>query len=153
MRWSWGGRGRSPSTSIDQAARAVRAGARLIGTNEDPTHPTPHGLSPGCGALLAAVATAAETTPEVAGKPHLPTADAIKARAYDLSMMVGDRPSTDGALAMQLGIPFALVLSGVTGEDARAHRSGPGRGGSRPVGPRPCGLRRQEHVRERHRAR
>ena len=32
---------------IDRAAQAVRAGARLIGTNEDPTHPTPHGLSPG----------------------------------------------------------------------------------------------------------
>jgi glycerol 3-phosphatase-2 len=102
---------------IDQAARTVRAGARLIGTNEDPTHPTPHGLSPGCGALLAAVATAAETTPEVAGKPHLPTADAIKARASDLTLAVGDRPSTDGALATQLGIPFALVLSGVTGKD------------------------------------
>jgi HAD superfamily hydrolase (TIGR01450 family) len=101
--------------SIDQAARTVRAGARLIGTNEDPTHPTPHGLSPGCGALLAAVATAAETTPEIAGKPHLPTAAALRARATDLSMMVGDRPSTDGALARQLGIPFALVLSGVTG--------------------------------------
>ncbi len=28
----------------------------------------------------------------------------------DLTMMVGDRPSTDGALAGQLGIPFALVL-------------------------------------------
>ena len=102
---------------IDQAAKAVRAGARLIGTNEDPTHPTPHGLSPGCGALLAAVATAAETTPEVAGKPHLPTADAIKARVTDLTLGVGDRPSTDGALAEQLAIPFALVLSGVTGAD------------------------------------
>jgi NagD protein len=100
--------------SIAEAARTVRAGARLIGTNEDPTHPTPHGLVPGCGALLAAVATAAETTPEVAGKPHVPTATAIRARAHDLSMMVGDRPSTDGALAQQLGIPFALVLSGVT---------------------------------------
>ena len=103
---------------IDQAARAVRAGARLIGTNEDPTHPPPHGLSPGCGALLAAIATASETTPDVAGKPHRPTADAINARASDLSLMVGDRPSTDGALAQQLGIPFALVLSGVTGADA-----------------------------------
>ena len=60
------------------------------------------------------MATAAETTPEVAGKPHRPTADAIRARATDLTMMVGDRPSTDGALARQLGIPFALVLSGVT---------------------------------------
>ena len=30
--------------------------------------------------------------------------------------MVGDRPSTDGALARALGARFALVLSGVTGE-------------------------------------
>jgi HAD superfamily hydrolase (TIGR01450 family) len=103
--------------SVAEAATRVRDGARLIGTNEDPTHPTPHGLLPGAGALLAAVSTAAETTPEVAGKPHLPTAEAIKARAQDLSIMVGDRPSTDGALAQQLGIPFALVLSGVTDAD------------------------------------
>jgi glycerol 3-phosphatase-2 len=99
---------------VAEAARTVRGGARLIGTNEDPTHPTPGGLLPGGGALLAAVATAAETIPEVAGKPHLPTATAIKARAHDLTLLVGDRPATDGALATQLAIPFALVLSGVT---------------------------------------
>jgi HAD superfamily hydrolase (TIGR01450 family) len=103
--------------AIAAAVSVVRQGARLIGTNEDPTHPTPDGLLPGTGALLAAVATAAETTPEVAGKPHRPTADAIAARADDLRVMVGDRPSTDGALAEQLGIPFALVLSGVTNAD------------------------------------
>jgi HAD superfamily hydrolase (TIGR01450 family) len=104
---------------IGNAANAVRAGARLIGTNEDPTHPTPDGLLPGGGALLAAVATASETTPEVAGKPHLPTAEAIGRRsvAADLRVMVGDRPSTDGALAEQLRVPFALVLSGVTHAD------------------------------------
>ncbi len=33
-------------------------------------------------------------------------------------MVVGDRPSTDGALAGELGWPFALVLSGVTGRVA-----------------------------------
>ena len=103
--------------AVAKAADAVRQGARLIGTNEDPTHPTPEGLLPGGGALLAAVATAAETTPEVAGKPHLPTAHAIKAAAPDARAMVGDRPSTDGALAAQLDVPFALVLSGVTGPD------------------------------------
>jgi len=103
---------------ISRAARTVRDGARLIGTNEDPTFPTPNGLMPGAGALLAAVATAAETTPEVAGKPHRPTADAIAAKvaAGELRVMVGDRPSTDGALAAQLEIPFALVYSGVTRE-------------------------------------
>ncbi|HEY3842782.1 MAG TPA: HAD-IIA family hydrolase [Acidimicrobiales bacterium] len=100
--------------AVALAARTVRQGARFIGTNEDPTHPTPDGLLPGTGALLAAVATAAETRPEVAGKPHLPTAEAVRSRASDLRVMVGDRPATDGILAEQLGIPFALVLSGVT---------------------------------------
>lgn len=104
--------------AVDRAARTVREGARLIGTNEDPTFPTPDGLVPGAGALLAAVATAAEATPEVAGKPHKPTADALAAmvRPGDLRVMVGDRPATDGVLAAQLGIPFALVFSGVTRE-------------------------------------
>ena len=104
---------------VARAASAVRGGARLVGTNEDPTFPTPDGLVPGAGAVLAAVATAAEAVPEVAGKPHRPTADAIAARvpAGELRVMVGDRPSTDGALAAQLGIPFALVLSGVTPPD------------------------------------
>jgi 4-nitrophenyl phosphatase len=104
--------------AVAAAAAAVRGGARFIGTNEDPTFPTPDGLVPGAGAILAAVATAAEAAPEVAGKPHRPTADAIAARVSDgqLRVMVGDRPSTDGALAAQLGIPFGLVLSGVTRE-------------------------------------
>ena len=102
--------------AVSAAATAVRAGARLIGTNEDPTLPTPDGLVPGAGALLAAVVTAAGTAPEVAGKPHRPTADAINGLvgAGELRVMVGDRPATDGELAAQLGIPFALVLSGVT---------------------------------------
>ena len=101
---------------VARAAAAVRGGARLVGTNEDPTFPTPDGLVPGAGALLAAVATASETAPEVAGKPHRATADAITALVPpgELRVMVGDRPSTDGALARQLDIPFALVLSGVT---------------------------------------
>jgi 4-nitrophenyl phosphatase len=104
---------------LAQAMAAVRGGARLIGTNEDATYPTPDGLVPGAGAILAAVATATGVTPEVAGKPHRPTADAIAARAPDgdLRAMVGDRPSTDGALAVQLGVPFGLVLSGVTPPD------------------------------------
>jgi HAD superfamily hydrolase (TIGR01450 family) len=96
------------------AATAVRGGARLVGTNEDPTHPTPHGLMPGAGALLAAVVTASGTTAMVAGKPHRPMADLVTARHTELRVVVGDRPSTDGVFAGALGIPFALVLSGVT---------------------------------------
>jgi HAD superfamily hydrolase (TIGR01450 family) len=62
------------------AATAVRMGARFVGTNEDPTHPTPGRLLPGSGAILAAVATAAQATPEVAGKPHAPLVALLRAR-------------------------------------------------------------------------
>ena len=96
------------------AVSAVRGGARLIGTNEDATYPTPAGLLPGAGALLAAVATAAQVAPEVAGKPHDALVGLLRRRAADATVVVGDRPSTDGALAGRLAVPFALVRSGVT---------------------------------------
>ena len=99
---------------LARAADAVRAGARLIGTNEDPTHPTPAGLLPGSGALLASVVTASGHDAQVAGKPHRPMVDLINALHRDVTVVVGDRPSTDGLLARALGAPFALVLSGVT---------------------------------------
>jgi glycerol 3-phosphatase-2 len=96
------------------AATAVRSGARLLGTNEDPTHPTPHGLMPGAGSLLVAVAAAAGAEPTVAGKPYQPMAALVAARRDDVTVVVGDRPSTDGVFAGRLQVPFALVLSGVT---------------------------------------
>lgn len=96
------------------AATRIREGARFIGTNEDATHPTPERLLPGSGALLAAVATAAQAVPEVAGKPHEPMVRLLRERAPGATVVVGDRPSTDGALARRLGLPFALVRSGVT---------------------------------------
>jgi len=98
------------------AATAVRAGARFIGTNEDATHPTPERLLPGSGALLAAVATAAQAEPEVAGKPHDAMVALVRARATRPVMMVGDRPATDGMLARRLGVPFAHVATGVTSD-------------------------------------
>ncbi|HEX3979978.1 MAG TPA: hypothetical protein VHW93_02085, partial [Acidimicrobiales bacterium] len=66
--------------SLTATAAAARASGRLIATNEDPTHPTPDGLVPGSGALLAAVATASGVVPEIAGKPHHPMAALMKDR-------------------------------------------------------------------------
>jgi len=63
---------------------------------------------------VAAVATASGATHEVAGKPEAPTVGLIRERYGDAGVVVGDRPTTDGALADALGWPFALVLSGVT---------------------------------------
>ena len=97
------------------AHAAVAAGARLIGTNDDATYPTPQGEIPGGGAILAAVAYASGVTPTVAGKPFPPMADAVRGLVGDgPHTMVGDRPSTDGRFARALGATFALVLSGVT---------------------------------------
>ncbi len=104
-------------------ATAARSSGRLVATNEDPTHPTPAGLMPGAGALLAAVATASGVRPEVAGKPHEPMAALMKSRfgfadGDGSVVMIGDQPRTDGKLAQRLGIPFGLVDSGVTAAGA-----------------------------------
>jgi glycerol-1-phosphatase len=103
---------------LDHASAAVRNGARFVATNLDATYPVPGGMIPGSGAIAAAVATASGRTPEVAGKPERPMVDLIRKRLGPSGIVVGDRPSTDGALADALGWPFALVLSGVTRRDA-----------------------------------
>lgn len=100
---------------IADAASAVRAGARFVATNDDPTYPTPGRLLPGAGALVAAVATASEARPLVAGKPHAPMRDLLRARAADGPVwVVGDRVDTDVALARAEGWTPVLVLTGVT---------------------------------------
>ena len=111
------------------AHRAVWQGARLVGTNADPTLPTPDGPVPGAGSLLAAVATAAGVEPELAGKPHPPMAALVRQRVGDGPyVMVGDRPTTDGLLAVELGARFGLVLSGVTNrEDLEGQEESPDR--------------------------
>ena len=99
---------------IDRASAAVRAGARLLASNDDATFPGADGIHPGCGSILAAVSTAAGRSAEVAGKPHGPMVDLIRALWPEGGIVVGDKESTDGALAQRLGWAFGLVLSGVT---------------------------------------
>lgn len=99
---------------LDRASAAVRAGARFLATNLDATYPLPEGLLPGSGALVAAVATASGREPEVVGKPEAATVAMVRRRLGEAGLVIGDRASTDGALADALGWPFALVLSGVT---------------------------------------
>jgi 4-nitrophenyl phosphatase len=102
---------------LTRAFRAVHGGARLIGTNDDATYPTPNGLLPGGGSILAAVAYAGGVTPTVAGKPYRPMADLARERFGALlhdAVFVGDRPDTDGRMAAELGVRFGLVLTGVT---------------------------------------
>lgn len=107
--------------TLTRAARAVHRGARLIGTNDDATYPTPDGPIPGGGALLAAVRTAAGVEPTIAGKPFEPMAELVR-RTIGVedsrrAVMVGDRPSTDGGFARRLGCRYAIVWTGVTRTD------------------------------------
>jgi len=99
---------------LTEASDAIRAGARFIATNTDTTFPTPDGLEPGAGALVAAVAAAAGRAPEVAGKPHPPTVDISRKRFGTIETVVGDRADTDLALARAMGCRAVLVLTGVT---------------------------------------
>jgi HAD superfamily hydrolase (TIGR01450 family) len=100
---------------LRRAADGVRSGVRFVATNLDPTYPGAEGLLPGAGSLVAAVATAGGRRPEVAGKPEPAMAALVRARCGNPVVMIGDRPSTDGAFAAQLAVQFALVLSGVAG--------------------------------------
>ena len=103
---------------LTRAAQAIWRGARLIGTNDDATYPTPQGPIPGGGAILAAVQATAGVAAVVAGKPHSPMAELVRAEIgvehVGAAVMVGDRPSTDGLFARTLGCAYAHVCSGVT---------------------------------------
>ena len=96
------------------ATTVLRAGARLVASNDDATFPTPAGLWPGAGSVLAAVAVAGGVTPLVAGKPYEPTVRYVLDHLGRPDVVVGDRPATDGRLAVGLGARFGLVLTGVT---------------------------------------
>lgn len=110
---------------LARASSAVRAGALLVGSNDDATYPTPDGELPGGGSILAAVEKASGRAAVVTGKPHRPMADLVLASCPgvppDEMIMVGDRPETDGAFARRLGCRFALVASGVAHADPGEH--------------------------------
>jgi HAD superfamily hydrolase (TIGR01450 family) len=101
--------------SLTRAVMAVNGGARLIATNTDVTYPTPEGLWPGAGSLVAAIEAATGVTAEIAGKPHAAMRGLLHDRlAGQRVAVIGDRPETDLALGTAEGWLTILVLSGVT---------------------------------------
>jgi 4-nitrophenyl phosphatase len=102
---------------LRRAMSHIRAGARFYGTNPDTTFPTPAGLVPGAGSILAAIQSASGTDPIVIGKPS-PFMFQLCAERLELAMdeilVVGDRLETDIAGAQAVGARTALVLSGVS---------------------------------------
>jgi len=100
-------------------------GAAFVATDPDRTIPAEGRPLPGSGAIVAALAGAADRDPEVVlGKPSERAAtaalDRIRGEAGSC-LVVGDRLDTDLAMGRRAGMATALVLSGVaTREDAAA---------------------------------
>ncbi len=111
------------------ATLLIHSGASFIGTNPDKTFPTPQGLVPGAGAILAALQAATGISPIIIGKPEPAIYQIALQRLklpVDKVLVVGDRPETDIAGAQRLGCRTALVLSGVTdAAQARAWQPAP----------------------------
>jgi 4-nitrophenyl phosphatase len=105
---------------IKAAVLNIRAGARFIATNPDPTFPAPEGLIPGAGSVVAAVQVASDVTPKVIGKPHAPMFQYALQKlgtAPAATLMIGDRISTDIEGGHNAGMQTALVFTGVTQPD------------------------------------
>jgi 4-nitrophenyl phosphatase len=114
---------------LRRATLQIRAGAPFYGTNGDKTFPTPSGLVPGAGAILAALEAATDVKPTVIGKPA-PWMLELSAERIGLGktqvLVVGDRLETDIAGGQAMGARTALVLSGVsTREQAAAWQPPP----------------------------
>jgi phosphoglycolate/pyridoxal phosphate phosphatase family enzyme len=99
------------------ACDCIRAGARFIATNRDPTYPTERGLRPGAGSIVAAVEASTGNTPLSIGKPEPllleVAAEAVGADPRD-AVMIGDALWTDVAAARAVGARSVLMLTGVT---------------------------------------
>jgi 4-nitrophenyl phosphatase len=102
---------------LRRATFLIRAGTPFFGTNPDSTFPTPLGLVPGAGSIIAAIRTASGVDPIMIGKPA-PFMFELSAERMMLIkkeiLVVGDRLETDIAGGQALGARTALVLSGVS---------------------------------------
>jgi glycerol-1-phosphatase len=94
---------------------AVRRGLPWIAANLDSTVPTPRGMAPGNGALVAVIAQTTGRAPTaVAGKPELALhQESLRRTGAANPLVVGDRLDTDIEGADRAGVPSLLVLTGV----------------------------------------
>lgn len=102
------------------ATLAIRGGARFIGTNPDRTFPSPEGIIPGAGAILAALEAATDLQPTVIGKPARWMMEEGMKRlgaAPTQTAVLGDRLETDILGGNRLGLVTLMVLTGVHGRE------------------------------------
>lgn len=103
------------------ACSAIRRGARFVAANLDANLPVEGELWPGAGAIAAAIRTATGCEPVCVGKPEpYPFQMALERLGTppQETLMVGDQLPTDVVGASRMGMRTALVLTGVTSEEA-----------------------------------
>lgn len=104
---------------LETATLLIRNGVPFLGTNPDKTFPTPQGLVPGAGSMLAAIEVATDVSPQIIGKPEgtmfIQALEALKIKPEN-ALVVGDRLETDIAGGQAANCKTALVLSGVSSE-------------------------------------
>lgn len=113
---------------LTKGVQLIYRGAEFIGTNPDRTFPSPSGLTPGTGALLAFIQAATGRSPIVMGKPE-PYLFQLSLQRMGLTssrvLVVGDRLDTDILGAQRIGCKSVLVLTGVTtSQDLTTQNSG-----------------------------
>jgi HAD superfamily hydrolase (TIGR01450 family) len=97
------------------ATQAVLAGAEMISAGRDRTFPEDDGLTPGTGAIVAALEYATERSASNAGKPDARIFAAALDRLGDgRTLVVGDRLDADLGGAAAADLDAAIVLTGVT---------------------------------------
>jgi HAD superfamily hydrolase (TIGR01450 family) len=112
---------------LTKACSLLRAGVRYVASHPDANCPVAGGYIPDAGSVMALIETSTGRRPdEVVGKPNARFIREAAERAgvsLQECAMVGDRLETDVAMALAVGIPGVLVLSGATaGDDARLSR-------------------------------
>jgi 4-nitrophenyl phosphatase len=102
---------------LKNASRAIQHGASFVACNMDNAFPARDGISPGAGAIAAAIEVTTGRKPIVIGKPE-PTMFIEAAGRMGISPaecgVIGDRLDVDILTAENAGMPGILVLSGLT---------------------------------------
>ena len=102
---------------LKTACTLIHRGAAFIATNPDNGLPTENGVTPGAGAIVAAVQAGSGVKPTIIGKPE-PLILEIAARrmgaAPKETLAVGDNMLTDLPSGIAAGMMTAIILTGLS---------------------------------------
>ncbi len=99
------------------ACLAIRNGADYVATNADVTFPTPEGLVPGAGSIVAALVASGGKEPVVVGKPSPVMVERSLSQLGTeaaRTVMLGDRLDTDILAGQRAGCRTVLVTTGIS---------------------------------------